>query len=59
MQSANPPPPAPAPSFGLPLFTWTVPPGLEWWAIAGREPHPQMARDLLRALAAPRAEGTA
>ena len=50
MQTAEPLPPAPAP----PWFTWAVPPGLEWWAIATREPHPQIARDLLVALAAER-----
>ena len=56
MQNAAQPPPAPS---SLPFFTWAIPPECQWWDIAGREPHPQMARDLLRALAAPQAEGTA
>ncbi len=56
MQNTDPLPPALTP---LPFFAWAIPRELQWWDIAGREPHPQMARDLLRALAAPQAEGTA
>ena len=55
MQSTPLPPVAPA----LPFFVWAIPPECQWWDIATREPHPQVARELLRALAAPRAEGAA
>jgi hypothetical protein len=35
----------------LPFFAWVIPPELQWWDIAGREPHPSVARELLAALA--------
>ena len=56
MQNTHLPPTTPS---HLPFFAWAIPPECQWWDIAGREPCPSVARDLLRALAAPQAEGTA